>query len=480
MISKLQCGIGNSTGADLVGAVNGLLERSSRGLTKAPNVLIDPTHPDFSYEDVSSTAPELIELAECPFNGKIGLHIVTAVGASASIRFPQLFGVQFFNEAYVSSYETPIPGKQQTFQLRVYDGSSEFWNYQNILSVSSVNGGDYTGGPQTRFYNDSHRVAQGSPSATPFIATDNRLIILSVAGEQVETWIFGIGFGQKRKSRICVVWDDNKLGAAINGIPLLNSKGIKSNVGLITDKVGDSDYMGINHLLSHVNSGGAVVPHGPSRHGQGFDDQASPNLIDAYANADNPIKSAIDDIEYTQNYILENGLGDDIDNACFVYPQGVYQTDVGDTSLLAAMHEIGIRVGRISFMQGDPNDPGSGAPYKSARPHRNVDAHSKLGKLACTTVGHEWAGSDAAEAANIAQVVERINTCAIIGVDCFLMLHDCVPSSTPQENMDTYDIRVSDLETIADAIAANVASGDQEVVLMRDFVNLRRSFWGEV
>lgn len=440
-----------STGADVAAVVNGLVEYTGQPAKHSPTLVADFTAPFPTQYVVASGTPDLIEIAACPYNGKRGLHIVSAAAnPTVQIQIPDMANTEWNNEGYLMTYDS---GKtyQQSPQLRVYSSASNFYNYQTTLSIA-LNGGDVTGGANQRIFNDSLRAVSGTPPATgPFIMTDCRIIFPS--GVNYDMWIFGIGLGQYRKSRICVVWDDGRESSLTLGVPTLAAYGIKKQtLALIRGRVDlDANSVTSGQCKAFLNDGGAIVPHSPH----------NPNIVDEFPS--NPAGAAAAILDCI-NYIRNQGLANPRFDRCFVYPQGKYQSTVLDTSYLEAMRDIGIDIARISYMQGIANQ-------------RNLDAHSRLGRLACTTIGHQYAGNSSAETTNINNVIQRINECAQYGVDCFLMLHSVTKLANSET--DPYDITIPNLKLIGAAIKAQVDAGKMEAVTMPELVIDGDNYWNQ-
>lgn len=422
----------------------------SSSSSQAPTLVMDFSAQFPAVYTLVSGSPNVLEIAVCPYNGKRGLRIVSAAAnASVQIRLDKLVSTEWNNQAYVMCYDN---GKtyQQQMQMRVYSSASDFWGYQNVLSLTA-NGGDSTGGSVVRTYNDSHRAASGSPAAGSFTMTDCQLIFPT--GTDWDMWIFGVGVGAYRKSRLCVVWDDGRESSLTLGYPTLAGYGIKKQtMALIKDRVNlDANAVTLSMCQQFINSGGAIVPHSPH----------NPNLVDQFPGKPDAAAAAVVDCI---NYISSLGLQTPNFNRCFVYPQGKYQAALFDTSYIEALRNVGIDIARISFMQ-------------NIRQQRNLDAHSRLGRLACTTIGHEYAGSSGAETTNINTVIQRINDCALYGVDCFLMLHSVTKLANSETN--PYDITIPNLKLIGAAIKAQVDAGKMECVTMPELVINGDNYWNQ-
>ncbi len=438
-------------GQEMADVVNFSVDNNTQFAKHSPVVFAD-----FSAEfpdtwTLVSGAPTTLEIQVCPHNGKKGLRIVSpSAAASLQIRLGSMSNIDFSNQAYVMCHDN---GKtyQQQLQLRVYSSANDFWGFQNVLSITA-NGGDVTGGSNVRTFNASHRASSGTPStADQYIATEFQLVLPT--GTDWDMWIFGVGVGSPRKSRICVVWDDGRETSLTLGVPTLQNYGIKKQtLALIKDRINrDSDAVSLGQCKAFINSGGAIVPHSPH----------NPNLVDEFPT--DPAAAAAAVVECIE-YIRDNDLSTPRYGRCFVYPQGKYQTEVLNIAHIAALRDIGIDIARISFMQG-------------VRQQRNLDAHSRLGRLACTTIGHEYAGTSGAETTNINNVIQRINDCATYGLDCFLMLHSVTKLANSETN--PYDITLPNLKLIGAAIKAQVDAGKMETVTMPELVIDGDNYWNQ-
>jgi hypothetical protein len=236
------------------------------------------------------------------------------------------------------------------------------------------------------------------------------------------------------------------------GVPVFNALGItKQTLGLIQNRVGlNSQSVTLGQCKAFINAGGAIVPHSPH----------SPNIVDQFPN--DPA-GAIAAMQVNRDYISSLGLATPRYEKCFIYPQGKYQASLYDTSYLEAMKAAGFDIARISWMQ-------------QIRQQRNIDSHSRLGRLACTTIGHEFNSTD--EVTNINNIVTRINEVSDLGLDCFLMLHSVVLASG--QETDPYDISVPNLKLIANAIKTNIDSGKLEAVTMPELVIDGDNYWNQL
>lgn len=460
-VGKLKAGVGvtdtsASTGQDVADTVNYLLENQSMA-SRTPLLTADFSDQNLDDFTIDSGTPSIAAIEIDPVTGRKGLHIKTLAGEFTSFTLPQMAGMLYQRQVYLVSRETP-QAVEQRFTLRVTESGSNFWNHFAEYGIPSLNNPSTQGGAITRMYNEADRNANGTPSTGDFYASGFRVQIQPGAGQVIETWIFGVGLGQVRKGRIAVVWDDNRSSALKLGVPILQQKNIKQTIALITSTVGTNTFGSLPQLKAFVGSGNAVVSHGVNA-----DSGGTGNLITRYGT---DYKAAVDDIFLAIDYIKENGLYTTGAEKCYVYPQGAYQVAINNTGLLDEMLYRGVTTGRISFRLG-------------VKLQKVIDSLSKYNSLCVPTIGHQWAGTTAAEATNITSVITNIQQCALRGLDCYLMLHTVVPTATADGAMTDYDIRVSDLTTIANAIKAEVDAGRLETVTMPQFALSGDNYWNQ-
>lgn len=449
----------DSSPLDIKLAVNGVSEYvNSKGLgSKAPWLSADFSNANLDDFTIDAGTPDIAVIETDPVTGRLGLHIKTKPGEFTGIVLPQMASMLYQRQVYLVSRETPQTVRQR-ITFRVTESGSNFWNHFAEYGAPSLNNPNTQGGSVTRIYNETDRSANATPPAGDFYASSYRIQIQPDAGQVIETWIFGVGLGRVKKGRIAVVWDDNRASALKLGVPILEQKGIKQTIALISSTVGNNTFGSLSQLRSFVAGGNAVVSHGVN----GVSDGAG-SLITQYGTN---YAAAVDDIFMGINYIRNNGLYTKGAEKCYVYPQGAYQTAVNNTGLLDAMLSRGLTTGRISFRLG-------------VKEQKIVDSLARYNRLCAPTIGHEWAGTTAAEATNIANVVTNIQQCALRGLDCYLMLHTVVSTATADGSMTQYDIRAGDLTTLADAIKAEVDAGRLETVTMPDYAITGDNYWNQ-
>lgn len=440
-------------------AINGLIDIEVSNVRGSKAPLLAADFSDVNLDDfvIDSGTPSIAAIEVDPVTGRKGLHIKTLAGELTGITLPQMAGTLYQRQVFLVSRETPQSVRQR-ITFRVTESGSNFWNHFAEYGAPSLNNPNTQGGTITRIYNETDRNAGGTPPAGDFYASSYRIQIQPDAGQVIETWIFGIGLGRVRKGRIAVVWDDNRSSALKLGIPILEQKNIKQTIALITPAIGTNLCGSLQQLKAFVGSGNAVVAHGVN----GVSDGTG-NLISRYGTN---YKAAVDDIFMAIDYINNNGLYTIGSEKCYVYPQGAYQTEINNTGLLDEMISRGVTTGRVSFRLG-------------VKEQKVIDGLSKYNRLCVPTIGHQWAGTTAAEATNVASVITNIQQCALRGLDCYLMLHTVVPTATADGAMTDYDIRVSDLTTIADAIKAEVDAGRLETVTMPQYAIGGDNYWNQ-
>jgi hypothetical protein len=311
------------------------------------------------------------------------------------------------------------------------------------------------GGALTHHFNAGNTTTVGTiPTPTNFEMSQLRLQLNPAAAGEFTVWIFAVGLGVQRKGRICVMCDDGYSTYWRLGHPVWKAINVPQTMAVINTETGkNSTYMSVDDLKLWNGAGNSCVPHGP--------EGGTGSLITRYgSDADFPAR-ALADIKANVDFLKDNGLAKPDDLACYVYPQGEFQRFANDTALLDGMKQQGI----ISVARAATIMPLSQRPSIY-----NQDALSGYQRLAMSRIGHRWAGTTALEATNIANLITMIQECALHGLDFYLVFHQVKPSDTIDAAMGEIDIRVSDMQLLANAVKTEIDAGRLEAVHMRDFV----------
>jgi hypothetical protein len=391
-------------------------------------------------------------------DGQPALKIV--FNAFCQIEFPAMVDVPYDGHMYVTVYGSQTLTNLSTCRLRAFvKGSEANYKQGERTAISNAFNSPYDVGDTaiTWHFSKVNTTNVGSP-ADNFVASRYQLNLNPQSGQTATLYVLAVGVGQPRKSRICVVWDDSYGSAYKLGYQPFSSRGIKTTTAVIANTVGASNYGSLPTLRSYLNAGNALIAHGTSA------SDGTGNLFSAH---DGSYEEAIKDILYNVTYLKNNGLLKPKADKCYIYPQGRWQSEANNITLLKLMLENNFSIGR-SALVGD------------SIWCKNIDADTAMQRLTQPIIGHLWAGTTATEATNISNIVTRIqNVAAASGVDAFLMLHRVKPTATIDANMAELDIRVSDLNTIAAAIKTEIDAGRLEAVTMPELVIDGDNYWNQ-
>lgn len=388
-------------------------------------------------------------------NGQPALRI--EFSAFCQIEFPALVNVPYDGHMYIQIYGSQTLTKLGTCRLRAFQSGAEA-NYRQgeRTAIANALNSPYDVGDTaiTWHFSSVNTTSVGAPPSS-FVASRYQLNLNPQAGQTAVIFIFAIGVGQPRKSRLCVVYDDSYDSAYKLGYQPFNSRNIKTTTAVIANTVGKTNYASLQTLQAYVAGGNALVAHGTSL------PDGSGNLFTAN---DGSYERAFADIQYNVDYLRRNGLLRRNADKCYIFPQGQWEKVANENILLELMLNAGFQVGRSALVGG-------------VEWCYSMDAMTRQQRLTMPIIGHLWAGSTSAEATNISNIVSRIQAIAAAnGVDAFLMLHIVQPTATPDGSMSSIGIRVSDLNTIAAAIKTEVDAGRLETVTMPELVG-GESFW---
>ncbi len=402
-------------------------------------------------------------------NGQPAIKLVSGVGANAELTFPGLAGSVFHGEAYAVMHGSYSQGNVQYTALLVSQADASYTNGVNTMLQSSqaatANASQEQGGAVSYWWRKGGHSNLGAGPTYPVNVGAAKLRVAPLAGQVATVYVYGFGFAAPApKGRVCVVWDDGYDSVFKLGYDVLAARGIKQTLSVIgsAQDFGGS-YSTTRQLRAFFDAGNALVTHGP------WPNQGAGNLYSAYPGSTAPVADAVADMQRSRQWLADRGLLAPGAEKCYVWPQGQYQAAANDTTLLDAAIAAGFTLGR-----GTSRFVGSGMYQHGVQ----IDGMGKYNRLACPILGHLWAGDTASEATNITAITTAIQRMSAARSDGFLMLHRAVPSATNDAGMGAANnttIRVSDLDTIAAAIATEVAAGTLEAVTMPELTGT--SLW---
>lgn len=450
----------SSDGLSLVSGDGNVLLASPRG-TRSPMPLIGDQTITTGGVVVHAGTPTL-SVVTMP-NGRQALRVACNTGENTELKFSGLAGSLFAGEMYMQSEgATYVNGVNQLLYY-VSPDASRATNYMSagysgMFSAPLNTPLEPCQGVITQRLARADLATVGTVSL-PFVTDWVSVRIIPRAGFAPVVYIYGIGFApQPTAGRIFVSADDGYDSWFRFGQPIMQARNIPITMGAIpvnVDTGAGNVYM--QQLRALVNAGGAVVAHGPNTAA------GAGSLMSAFP--DTP--SRLSDMKGVRDWIAANGLATPGYDQCYIWPQGIWQKTVStDSSLLDAAYAAGFTVGRS-------------ATYYAY--HWSADALSKYQRMTMPIIGHTFGNgtlTTAAEATNIAAITTAIDAAATQGSDIHLMLHRVQPSGTADGAMSSIGIRVSDLTTLADAIAAKLTAGTLRAGLLTDLA-VRGSWWAQ-
>jgi len=451
---------------DLRGMLGGAIGLSTRARTargsRAP-MQVFPGSASSPLSQVTGLTGSPALTYETGPNGMPALKIVTGAGTTTEISFSQLLGCTFDGDLYVA-YDSGYNAGMSGMSLYITPDASYGTNYALIslgstFAANPLNSWREQGGACLAKFSRPSASITGSIS-WPFTVGAAKLRITPVAATVATVYIYAVGVASKpAKGRCFVVADDGyeswfRIGAvecAIRGIP--------STASIIPQLVGGAsgNYATLDQLRAYLSHGNACVAHGPTG-------DAASNLITLYPGSPS---DQVADAEVARDFILDNGLYVPGCDACYIWPQGVFQSATGDASTLDAFIAAGFTVGRSSS-----------AANKLI--YTNADAMPRYPRLCAPNANHSWAGSTASQVANVTNVTDIINNAAAAGSDCWVTFHEIVATSTADGSMSTTKCRVGDLRTILDAIKTKMDAGTLECLTLPSLAVEAGNFWSAV
>jgi len=407
---------------------------------------------DLSQIAIVSGSPAVtIEIDE---QGTHRLKVVTGAGVTAQLNILTMNGAYFGGDIYVKfkgSYEDGL----QSFSYYTSPGATIATNYvlSGALNFSSATKDSYLqpGAGNTPAVWRTGRInnAVTGTITYPFIVGSNKLEIKPRPGFVATVYIYLIGIGHtNQKGRCFIMADDNDMSWITRGAPFFNEVGIPTTTSLMASSVGlSSIYATLDQLKGYVGAGNSIIAHGPT--GGSYDG----NLISVYPDNINRIA----DMNSCRDFIFDNKLQTENCEYCYVWPQGVYQSSIGDTSLLDMAIANGFTTARCSALI-------------NPLVQYNMDAVTKHQRLALPNTTHGWGGSTAGQVALITAINNAINSAALYGTDIFITFHHIVLDSTIDAEMNTTKCRVSDMLSIRNTVRDAVAAGTLDCLTLPECV----------
>ena len=395
-------------------------------------------------------------------NGAPALKVEWAANATCELSLAPLIGSYYHGDAVALLHGSYTLGNLYYATLYVSQDNGSYangaLNQVQYALAAPIDGNIEQGGANTYWFRKSANTPIGTPTYPMLVGATKLRLVSSVNGPGV-VYLYGVSFcAPKPKSRICVIWDDGYDSFFKLGYDSFASRGIRqtlSVIGSAQDYGGTYSYT--RQLRAMVDAGDALVAHGP------WPAQGAGNLWSAYGGtgASDAVANAVADMMQNRQWLADRGLLVPGAEKCYVWPQGAYQRAANDTALLDAAIAAGFTLAR------SVGSVTAAGPYSNAG--LRFDALSKYNRMALPIIGHLWAGTTAAEATNISNIVAAINGMATARGDACLMLHRVVSTATSDGTIGAagqISIRKSDLETIAAAIKTQIDAGLMESVTM--------------
>jgi len=376
-------------------------------------------------------------------DGMMGIKITTVAGFFGEVNFPTFSDTVANGIAHALIYVEDVTKTKST---TMYLGDAGYTNFFSMLQSLDTNAtcqknGYHVISPEAASVTASAAakwaVAGGAPvfGATTF--ANAKIRITPEAGQQAVVTLFGFWVnGASSRPKIVISADDGWATQYTDMLPILEKYSLRCSFGIIGDLVGTAGYMTLTQLKDLVARGHECVVHGP---------------IGGTGSLQNYTTHAqvLADVSFHRDYLVNNGLAKNGSEKIYVYPQGKYALSRGDQTVLQAVSDAGFVGGRIA------DETASVMP---AGP-----LFKRVAGL-CNIVGHNYAGGT--EAANISNIIDRIQKAAAAGKNSVLMFHK-FGSGVPG---DSTTIQNSNFETICAAINALENTGTAQNALMSELV----------
>lgn len=251
----------------------------------------------------------------------------------------------------------------------------------------------------------------------------------------------------RQKGRYVETWDDG-YSSVMDAARLANRYGIRISVGVIWPRIGTPGFLTERQLYELRDMGHELVVHGPNFNMNG-------NWFDANYPTD---ALTLSDILYGRDALVRKGLADARAAGVLIWAQGQSAREVGNTAVHRMLFSEGFEIGR-----------GITKNYQKWWRAELIGKNNPA-RLCLNVNGHNWAGSTAAEATNITNVLADIDAMVAGRADQWGERHKVVPASTADGSMTSLMIRMSDLDTIYSKIFDYIRAGQLESCVPSDLI----------
>lgn len=376
-------------------------------------------------------------------DGMMGIKITTAAGFFGEVNLPVFSDTVANGIAHALIYVDDVTKTKST---TLYLGDAGYANFYSMLQSLDTNStcqksGYHVISPEAPSVTASVAAKWGVGAGAPAFGTTTfanaKIRITPEAGQQAVATVFGVWInGASSRPRISISADDGWATQYTDMLPILEKYNLRCSFGIIADKVGESGYMTSAQLADIVARGHECVVHGPI---------GGAGSLQNYSTYSDVLR----DVSFHRDYLVNSGLAKNGSEKIYVYPQGKFALSRGDQTILQALNDAGFVGGRIADETA------------SAMPSGPL---FKRQAMLCNIVGHNYAGGT--EAANISNIVDRIQKNAAAGKNSILMFHK-FGSGTPG---DSITIQNSNFETICAAINALENAGTAQNAMLSEVV----------
>ena len=376
-------------------------------------------------------------------DGMMGIKITTVAGFFGEVNLPVFSDTVANGIAHALIYVEDVTKTKST---TLYLGDAGYANFFSMLQSLDTNAtcqknGYHVLSPEaanvTASATAKWSVGGGSPSFGTTTFANAKIRITPEAGQQAVATVFGMWInGSSSRPRITISADDGWATQYTDMLPILEKYNLRCSFGIIGDLVGTAGYMTLNQLKDLVARGHECVVHGP------LGGTGSLQNYSTYADV-------LRDVSYHRDFLVSNSLAKNGSEKIYVFPQGKYALSRGDQTILQALNDAGFVGGRLADETASVMP--SGPLFK-----RNA--------MLCNILGHNYAGGT--EAANISNIINRVQTAADAGKNSVLMFHK-FSSGVPG---DSTTIQNSNFDSICAAINELENAGTAQNALLSELI----------
>lgn len=362
-----------------------------------------------------------------------GILVEPKVGDYTEVSFPVLGSAVSVPKSYVLEMECDDWSKVSSVIYYLGVASTYATGFQRSHSptvTTRILAPEIAGSGVRRVWGQSEDLtALGGAVAATDLVQYHKVRISALSGESPTVKLKKVIWNPADVASISITFDDGYASVITTALPLLTERGLKASMGVIATAPGYAEHFAtMDQLRQWVAAGHECVPHGPLTRNGAITDYAT-------------VGEAVADMVAHRDFLLANGLADDVSANTYIWPQGMYYwgDDKRESSLRDAAAAAGFLGARAVTEQRRFNSHVIGTDYS---------------RWTVPCIGHRQKTDEATETAYIASIIAEIDAVVAKNQSACLCFH-----RVNEGTGTSIDITTANFTTILNRLADHVQAG---------------------